>query len=185
LLISILSKCFSCSNESNQKAIRDRSSKVETTDTDVIIKIDISNAFNTTDRALTLYVLGGRASRDYACGLKEGQAIFTGENLSNFFGYFKAMRTCHVRLRCFDWDRQVHLAKGKSAGQQGESLEKSLEKLIFNLTIHHLWRHVLAKHPQARALAYADDGCIKARMSVALQVLADLNKARPHGGCWT
>jgi hypothetical protein len=30
LLISILFKCFRCSNESNQKAIRDRSSKVET-----------------------------------------------------------------------------------------------------------------------------------------------------------
>ena len=29
MLISILSKCFPCSNESNQKAIRDHSSKVE------------------------------------------------------------------------------------------------------------------------------------------------------------
>jgi hypothetical protein len=29
LFISIPSKCFRCSNESNQKAIRDRSSKVE------------------------------------------------------------------------------------------------------------------------------------------------------------
>jgi hypothetical protein len=46
--------------------------------------------------------------------------------------------------------------------------------LIFNLTIHNLWGHVLAKYPQARALAYADDGCINARMRVALQVLADL-----------
>jgi hypothetical protein len=33
LLLSILSKRFRCSNESNQKAIRDRSSKVETADT--------------------------------------------------------------------------------------------------------------------------------------------------------
>jgi hypothetical protein len=33
---------------------------------------------------------------------------------------------------------------------------------------------VLTKYPQARALAYADDGYIKARMSVALQVLAEL-----------
>ncbi len=46
--------------------------------------------------------------------------------------------------------------------------------LIFNLTIHHLWGRVLAKYPLARALAYADDGYIKARMSVALQVLAEL-----------
>jgi hypothetical protein len=73
-------------------------------------------------------------------------------------------------LRYFDWDGQVHLAKGKTGGQQGDPLER----LIFNLTIHHLWGHVLAKNPQAWALAYADDGYIKARMSVALQVLADL-----------
>jgi hypothetical protein len=33
MLISILSKCFRCSNESNQKAIRDRSSKVEISST--------------------------------------------------------------------------------------------------------------------------------------------------------
>jgi hypothetical protein len=36
--------------------------------------IDISNVFNTTDRALTLDVLSGRVSRDYACGLKKGRA---------------------------------------------------------------------------------------------------------------
>jgi hypothetical protein len=69
-------------------------------DPDVIIKIDVSNAFNTTDR-----------------------------------GYFKAMRTCHSKFRYFDWDGQVHLAKGKTGGQQGDPLEM----LIFNLTIHHLW----------------------------------------------
>jgi hypothetical protein len=41
-------------------------------DPDVMIKIDISNDFNTTDRALTLDVLSGRTSRDYACDLKKG-----------------------------------------------------------------------------------------------------------------
>jgi hypothetical protein len=40
--------------------------------------------------------------------------------------------------------------------------------LIFNLTIHHLWGRVLAKYPQVRALEYADDGYIKAKLSVAL-----------------
>ena len=39
-------------------------------DPELIIKIDISNAFNTTCRAFTLDVLSGRASRDSACGLK-------------------------------------------------------------------------------------------------------------------
>ena len=44
-------------------------------DPDVIIKLDISNAFNVRNvlcRQLTLDVLGGKASCDYACGLKEG-----------------------------------------------------------------------------------------------------------------
>jgi hypothetical protein len=50
-------------------------------DPEVIIRIDISNAFNTTCRALTLDVLSGRASRDYACGLKRGDAINTSECL--------------------------------------------------------------------------------------------------------
>ena len=46
--------------------------------------------------------------------------------------------------------------------------------LIFNLTIHHLWGRVLAKFQEARAIANADDGYMKAKLSVALQVLAEL-----------
>ena len=46
--------------------------------------------------------------------------------------------------------------------------------LIFNLTIHHLWGRVLARFQEARAIAYADDGYIKAKLSMALQVLAEL-----------
>jgi hypothetical protein len=49
-----------------------------------------------------------------------------------------------------------------------------LEIIIFNLTIHHLWGRVLAKFQEARAIAYADDGYITAKLSVALQVLAEL-----------
>jgi hypothetical protein len=41
-------------------------------DPDVIIKIDVSNPFNTTDRALTLDMISGRASRDYACDHMRG-----------------------------------------------------------------------------------------------------------------
>jgi hypothetical protein len=81
------------------------------------------------------------------------------------------MRTCHAKLRYLDWDGQIHLAKGKTGGQQGGALEM----LIFNLTNHHLWGRVLAKfQAEARAIAYADDGYIKAKLSVALQVLAEL-----------
>jgi len=46
--------------------------------------------------------------------------------------------------------------------------------LIFNLTIHHLWGRVLVKFQEARAVSYSDDGYIKAKLSVALQVLAEL-----------
>jgi hypothetical protein len=46
--------------------------------------------------------------------------------------------------------------------------------LIFNLTIHHLWDKVLVKFPEARAIVYVDDGYVKAKLSIALQVLAEL-----------
>jgi hypothetical protein len=85
-------------------------------DPDMIIKIDVSNAFNTTDRALTLDMISGRASGDYACGIKKGDVIGTVDSVTNLFGYFKTMRWCHSKLRYFDWDGQVHLAKGKTGG---------------------------------------------------------------------
>jgi hypothetical protein len=103
-------------------------------DPEVIIKIDISNAFNTTCRVLTLDFLSGHASRDYACGLKRGDAIeSTCEPLSKKNGYFHVMRTCDAKLRCFDWDGQVHLAKGKTGEQQVDPFER----LVFNLTTLH------------------------------------------------
>ncbi len=85
----------------------------------MIIIIDVSNAFNTTDRDLTPFMISGRASRDYACGIKEGDVIGTVDSLPNLFGYFKAIRWCHSKLRYFDWDGQVHFAKGKTGGQRG------------------------------------------------------------------
>jgi hypothetical protein len=136
----------------------------------VIVKIDVSNAFNTTDRALTLDMISGRVSRDYTCGIKEGDVIPTVNTVSNLFGYFKTMRSCHSKLRYFDWDGQVHLGKGKTGGQEGDPLEM----LIFNLTIHHLWGRVLTKFQETRSVAYADDGYIKVKLSVTLQVLAEV-----------
>ena len=116
---------------------------------------------------------------DYACGLKKGDAIPTIDTLTSLFGYFKSMRTCHAKLRYFDWDGQVHLAKGKTGGQQGDPLEM----LIFNLTIHHLWGRVLEKFQEARAVAYAHDGYIKGKLSVALQVLSDLKRVLTLASC--
>ena len=45
-------------------------------DPDVLVKLDIKNAFNMLCRQLTLDVLGGKASCDYACWLKEGVRLF-------------------------------------------------------------------------------------------------------------
>jgi hypothetical protein len=39
-------------------------------DPDVIIKIVISDVFNTTDREVTIDMMSGRASWDYTCVLK-------------------------------------------------------------------------------------------------------------------
>jgi hypothetical protein len=81
------------------------------------------------------------------------------------------------KLRYCDWDGQVHLAKGKTGGQQGGPLEM----LIYNLTVHNLWGRVLAKFQEGRAIAYADDGYIKAKLSVSLQVLVELEAVFKEG----
>jgi hypothetical protein len=82
------------------------------------------------------------------------------------------MQSCETRLRYFDWDGQVHIVKGKTGGQQGDPLEM----LIFNLTVHHIWGRVLSKFQGTRAVAYADDGYIKGKLSVVLQVLSELKR---------
>ena len=47
--------------------------------------------------------------------------------------------------------------------------------IVFCLTIHHLLGRTLDKPNQdACAVAYADDGYIKAKLSVALEVLSDI-----------
>jgi hypothetical protein len=77
---------------------------------DVIIKLDISNTFNVLCCQLTLDVLGGKASCDYACGLKEGDNIETVcEELLKMFEYFRAMRTTKSHLLYFDYYGNVFL----------------------------------------------------------------------------
>ena len=48
--------------------------------------------------------------------------------------------------------------------------------LIFNLTIHHLWGRVLAKFQEDRTVDYVDDGYIKGKLNVDLQVLVELKR---------
>jgi hypothetical protein len=57
-------------------------------DPDVIIKIELCNEFNTTDRVFTLDMISGRVSRDYTCGFKRGDIIPTVDTLTNLFDYF-------------------------------------------------------------------------------------------------
>ena len=51
-----------------------------------------------------------------------------------------------------------------------------METLIFNLTIHHLWGLVLAKFPETRTIVYVDDGYMKTKLIVTLQVLSELKR---------
>ena len=46
--------------------------------------------------------------------------------------------------------------------------------IIFNLTTLHLWGRTLSKYPQTRVFSYPDDGYIKTKWSVTLQVLSGL-----------
>jgi len=89
------------------------------------------------------------------------------------FEYFRDMRTTKSHLRYFDYCGNVLDSWGKTGGQQGEPLEM----IVICLTVHHLWGRTLAKHNQdACAVAYADDGYIKAKLSVALEVLSDIKQ---------
>jgi hypothetical protein len=82
--------------------------------------------------------------------------------------------SCGRHLRYFDYCGNVLDDWGKTGGEQGDPLEM----IVFCLTVHHLWTlWGLAKHNQvACAVAYADDGYIKAKLSVALEVLSDIKQ---------
>jgi hypothetical protein len=84
------------------------------------------------------------------------------------------MRYCKSHMRYCDYCGNVLDSWGKNGGQQGDPLEL----IIFCLSVHHLWGRTLNKHNQdACAVAYADDG-IKAKLSMALEVLSDIKHSR-------
>jgi hypothetical protein len=53
-------------------------------DPTVIIKIDVSNVFNTTDRASTLDMISGSTSRDYTYGFKRVESYGTLTGMDRF-----------------------------------------------------------------------------------------------------
>jgi hypothetical protein len=79
------------------------------------------------------------------------------------------MRTTNSHLQYFDYCNNVLDAWGKTGGRQGDPLEM----IVSCLSIHHLWGRTLNKHHQdTYAVAYADDGYIKAKLSA--EVLSDI-----------
>jgi hypothetical protein len=76
-------------------------------------------------------------------------------------------------LRYFDYCCNVLDVWGKISGQQGDPLEM----IVFCLMVHHLWGRTLVKHNQdACDVSYADDGYIKTKLSVALEVISDIKQ---------
>ena len=65
----------------------------------VIVKLDISNTFGSLCARLVLDVLSGKASRDYASGIKIDEEFETAvHELRAYFGFFKLARTCETIL---------------------------------------------------------------------------------------
>ena len=78
------------------------------------------------------------------------------------FEYFRAMHTTKSHLRYLDYCGNVLDAWGNARRQQGDPLEM----IVFCHSIHHLWGRTLNTYYQdVCAVAYADDGYIKSKLS--------------------
>jgi len=78
------------------------------------------------------------------------------------FEYFRAMHTTKSHLRYLDYCGNVLDAWGNARRQQGDPLEM----IVFCHGIHHLWGRTLHTYYQdVCAVAYADDGYIKSKLS--------------------
>ena len=63
-----------------------------------------------------LDVLSGKASRDYACGIKIDEEFVTAVyELRAYFGFFKLARTCESILRFYSYDGATNYLKLKTA----------------------------------------------------------------------
>ena len=80
----------------------------------------MAQAFQTMCRALTLDVFSGKATRDYACGFKEGDTIPSPAELSRLLGYVYSMRSSVGKARYHDSNGDVHTVDSKTGGHQGD-----------------------------------------------------------------
>ena len=89
-----------------------------------VVKLDISNAFGSLCARLVLDGLSGKASRDYACGIKVDEGFETAVyELRAYFGFFKLARTCETILRFYSYDGATNYVKCKTGGLQGDPPE--------------------------------------------------------------
>ena len=111
----------------------------------VIMKLDISNAFGSLCARLVLDVLSGKASRDYACGIKVDEDFETAvHELRAYFGFFKLARTCESILRFYSYDGATNYMKCKTGGLQGDPPEF----MVFCLVTLHLWGRIFKMFPE-------------------------------------
>ena len=138
------------------------------------IEIDLKNAFNDACRQAAFDTLSGVATKSYdQDNVQIGDALPCLPELQNFFGYFRNMHDTASTLRYLDPSGSTHHIDGTRGGQQGDPLEM----YRFSHTIHPLWGRVMARFPDARAVAYADDGFVKDRLLSVLRILAELKFA--------
>ena len=139
-----------------------------------LMEIDLVNAFNETSRQAAFDVLAGKASREYDKGqIQREHPLPTFGGLRHLFGYFTAMHDTAGTLRYVGPDGQVHHIQGTSGGQQGDPLEM----MRFCATIHPVWARVMGRFAEARGLAFADDGFVRASLFDCLHILAELKLA--------
>ena len=78
-----------------------------------------------------------------------------------------------MRLPAHDQLYAHRCPQGSSGGQEGDPVEM----IRFCPTIHPTWGLVIARHRQACAVAFSDDGYIDSEIKECLFILAELKQA--------
>jgi hypothetical protein len=147
-------------------------SAADAEDPTVIVNLHINNAFGALCARLVLDVLSGKASRDYACGIKVDEHFETAVcELRSYFGFFKLARSCETILRFYSYDGATNYVKCRTGGTPSPHVQ-SPEFMVFCLATLHLWGRIFQKF--LRGLAYADDGSIIGPLSKVLKLVSEL-----------